>query len=372
MDIEMKSGKLNMSLDGQFGSTGKGLLNSVLAKYNKPDICVSNAAPNAGHTYDLDDGKGKRTVFHLPVTGVLNERSKIYLCAGSIIDPYLLFKEMQEFGVDPKRVIIHPRACVLLPEHGEREKNKSSGATSLASTQKGVGAALADKVARNHGPRTMGQWAEASIENRHLMNSLGVIGIIDLQAEMDAGACAFMEVPQGFSLSINHGLSYPHCTSRDITVASALNDAGVHPSYLGRVYLSLRTFPIRVGNIKDEQGKEIGYSGDFYPDSEEKTWEEMNQEPELTTVTKRVRRIATFSEQQYVAALRMNQPDVVFVNFYNYMDTRPQEERDELFAKMTRAETLAKKKVVRVYGMGHKVTDVKGPFSYREGTTTDI
>lgn len=361
-NIELLSGKLNMSFDGQFGSTGKGLLNSVLGKFNAPEICITNAAPNAGHTYDLNDGKGKQTVFHLPVAGVMNKDSVIYLCAGSIIDPEILAKELVDFEVDPARVFIHPRACVLLPEHGQREKDKNSGATSLSSTQKGVGAALADKVSRAKGPRTMQQYVGDGVR---WDNRLGHISNLDLVKSLREGECALMEVPQGFGLSINHGLAYPYCTSRDITVASALNDVGLHPSFLGRTYMSLRTFPIRVGNIKDEKGIEIGYSGPFYEDSRELTWEELNQQPELTTVTKRVRRVATFSSKQYRDALIMNRPDVVFMNFWNYFEEQDEKGKNELFHKMALAEKEAKCRPVRTYGNGHTVDDVVGPFTYR-------
>lgn len=304
--MKLQKGKINITIDGQFGSTGKGLLNSVIAeKDDTPiDFAISNAAPNAGHTYDV--GKGKKTVYHLPVSGVLRTNSTIYLCAGSIIDPEVLAKEITDFNVDG-RVVVHPRACILLPEHKHAESDPNSGATKLASTQKGVGAALADKIRRSGGLRTAGEYYSSN-----------EIKVIDLDAELLSGKTALMEVPQGFGLSVNHGLSYPHCTSRDITVASALNDAGVHPKHLGRTYLSLRSFPIRVGHIYDEHGVKIGDSGPFYADSDERGWEELGLEPELTTVTKRVRRVATFSWTQYKAAIKMLQPDLVFLNFCNY------------------------------------------------------
>lgn len=312
-------GKLHITLDGQFGSTGKGLLNSFIAKGvndaprsgDQPFVAISNAAPNAGHTYVDDDGV-KRTVFHLPVSGVLVPDSLIFLCAGSIIDPKVLAQEVEDFGVDPTRVFIHPRACILLPEHKEREAQRTSGATKIASTQKGVGAALADKVARVPGTRTAGEYYKGADGFR--------ISDLPLAGMLDDGATMMMEVPQGFSLSLNHGHQYPQCTSRDLTVGQALNDAGLHPKYLGEVYVALRTYPIRVGNIVQD-GEEIGNSGGFYSDSIEKTWEQMGEAPELTTVTKRVRRVATFSHMQYMDMVEMVRPDVAFLNFCNYLNS---------------------------------------------------
>ena len=347
----LQLGRLNITLDGQFGSTGKGLLNAYIALTapHKPDICISNAAPNAGHTYVDPHSGQKRTTFHLPVSGVLCPDSLIYLCAGSIIEPDLLAREIAEFNIDPARIIIHPRAAIVLPEHALREQDSASGTTALASTRKGVGAALADKIARTHGARTAAQYYA---HHTHHFS----IRALDLDHDLTRGATALMEVPQGFGLSINHGLSYPHCTSRDLTVASALNDAGVHPRHLGHVTVSLRTFPIRVGNIADEQGNEIGHSGPFYHDSVEVNWDDLGVTPERTTVTKRIRRIATFSQHQYADMLRQLRPDTVLLNFCNYL--RSEEETLALLTAMAATETSCGIAPARLYGIGPACNDI--------------
>lgn len=342
----LQPARLNITIDGQFGSTGKGTLNSYLAAGDAAiDIALSNAAPNAGHTFV--DAKGeKQTCYHLPVSGVLRPDARMYLCAGSIVDPELLSQEMAHFDVGFDRLCIHPRACILLPEHKAREAEQGSGATKLASTRKGVGAALADKVARVPGPRTAAE---------HFGASHPAIGNIDLMAEMDKGRTVLMEVPQGFGLSINHGLSYPHCTSRDITVSAALNDAGVHPRYLGRVIAALRSYPIRVGHIV-EDGREVGNSGPFYPDSVETDWASLGLAAELTTVTKRVRRVATFSALQYAEVLRHLRPDAVFVNFVNYF--RDIAQLEDLLARMQSVEEEAAQHPQYLIGLGPAAADV--------------
>ena len=71
-----------------------------------------------------------------------------------------------------------------------------------------------------------------------------------------------------------------------------------------------RTLPIRVG----------GTSGDCYADQEELTWEELDLPPERTTVTNRVRRIFTYSKMQIEEACWWCRPDLVFLNFANYVD----------------------------------------------------
>lgn len=77
--------------------------------------------------------------------------------------------------------------------------------------------------------------------------------------------------------------------------------------------MAIRTYPIRVGNVDGHS------SGDWYPDQEETSWEALGVEPELTTVTQRVRRVATFSPEQFMDAVWANAPDYVFVNFLNYL-----------------------------------------------------
>jgi adenylosuccinate synthase len=67
--------------------------------------------------------------------------------------------------------------------------------------------------------------------------------------------------------------------------------------------------PIRVG----------GDSGGCYPDQEELSWEELGLEPEVTTVTNRVRRVFTYSRAQIEESCWWCQPDLVFLNFANYM-----------------------------------------------------
>jgi adenylosuccinate synthase len=68
-----------------------------------------------------------------------------------------------------------------------------------------------------------------------------------------------------------------------------------------------------VGNVPG------GNSGDCYPDQHELSWEDIGVEPELTTVTKRPRRVFTWSRHQVSDAFEANLPDVVFINFCNYL-----------------------------------------------------
>jgi adenylosuccinate synthase len=124
-----------------------------------------------------------------------------------------------------------------------------------------------------------------------------------------------VEIPQGYGLSLN-GKFYPYCTSRDCTVMQAFSDAHIHPSFIGATLGVCRTYPIRVGSLPGHS------SGDCYPDQREMTWTEVGVKPEITTVTKRERRVFTWSQQQIVDAMLANRPDAIYLSFCDYVQQR--------------------------------------------------
>lgn len=364
----LQTGKASVIIDGQFGSTGKGLCAAWTTQGgNFPHIATTNAAANAGHTTKWRNGK-EVVCYHLPTIGVMAHlhqpgQTRVYLNAGSIIDIGVLMHECQQTGFPFSAVVIHPRAAIIEAEDKVYEEGTDSAQTKLASTRKGVGRALARKVMREG--KVAGQYPELAKN----------IGIIDLNDALAKGASVTVEVPQGMSLSINHGLSYPHCTSRDVSIGQALADANIHPAFLGPAMMCVRTMPIRVGNIfdtriddKDRQNNasdinriythEIGNSGPCFPDQRELDWTEIGIEPELTTVTKRPRRIFSWSNTQYEQALRAARPDVVFLNFVNYV--KDGTEFDDLMWRMRAAEALVGKPTQKVFGYGPCIEDITG------------
>lgn len=286
-------------VDGQFGSTGKGVAASILAhtvgksRYSHDFIGMSSAGPNSGHTAIY---KGHKMVTQqLPISAVQSAFAygwgKAYLNAGAVIRLEKLDEELAKYNMD-NRTYVHPNAAVITDfDIGEEI---DGGPAKIASTGKGVGAAIAKKVMREG--KVYGQYDTWRVK--------------DFQMEME---CSIMEVAQGFSLGVNQQF-YPYCTSRECTVGQAMSDANMHPSWLRKTMMAVRTYPIRVGNT------DKGNSGGWYPDQREMTWEELGKEPEMTTVTKRIRRVATWSRLQFRAAVRANRPDAIFLNFCNYLD----------------------------------------------------
>lgn len=320
LDYFAKPGKASFILGGQWGSEGKGAAAAFVAKeVPNFDVATTNAGAQAGHTSTWGkDGKPK-VVFHLP-TYSLYRPCFTYLNAGSIIDPTGLLRELEENPQVLKNgFAIHPNAAIITPECREAEGRDDSAQTKIASTRKGVGEALARKVLRSG--VTAKDLGELHPAWSHWVRR------IDLQDGMLRGQSVLVEVPQGHSLSID-GPFYPHTTSRNCTVGQAMSDAGVHSHFYHRSMLVIRTFPIRVGNIGDNS------SGPCFPDQHEISWDELGVAAEITTVTKRVRRVFTFSEMQVAQSIASARPNVIFLSFCDYL---PNEELAKVAVSKIRA-----------------------------------
>lgn len=293
--------------DGQYGSTGKGVLAAWLAlknlDYSDPHWrgVISNAGPNSGHTFY--HGSEKHVLKQLPTFAVasylLGNPLSVYLSAGAIIDPEILTAEAKRYpGLN---IFVHPNAAVITPQDKDSEADPAGTISAVAGTRSGTGMAQARKIMRDP-TAVFGHYAR-----QYEANNIAVMAH-EINADSER---YFVEVSQGFSLGINQPF-YPKVTSRECTVGQAIADAGIPPRQVRKTYLSVRTYPIRVGNVDGHS------SGDWYPDQDETSWNALGVEPELTTVTQRIRRVATFSQNQFEDAVRTNDPDFVFLNFMNY------------------------------------------------------
>lgn len=306
----LQKGKANVILDGQWGSTGKGKLAGYLAMEHDVDMAVCDFMSNAGHTYVYDNGV-KVVTCQLP-SSVVNTDTILVINAGSAITLERLFKEIDEHNC-ASRVFIHPHAAVITEEDREHE---AKCLKRISSTLKGCGGSLARKVMRV---------AKLAKDEPKLAKFIAPTGEMTLQV-LRSGGTVLVEGAQGFDLSLNHGYDYPYCTSRDVTTMSILNNAAIPPRYLGCVFGTLRTYPIRVGNMI-EDGTMVGTSGPWHHDQKEISWEELAHSSgasdsivERTTVTNKVRRVFTFSYSQVKRFIDVCEPDYLFVNFINHVN----------------------------------------------------
>lgn len=299
----------NAIIDGQWGSTGKGKLVGLINEQDEygVDLAICDYMPNAGHTVIRKDGT-KFVLCQIPVSAAFGVSCLLGPHAAIDVE---LFKREWELCGKPS-IKIHPHASVITEEHRHMEKLMLAG---IASTVKGGAAATIQKIMRQ-------ETAKLAKYTPELEPFLADTHEIAQKAER-RGDRILIETAQGFDLGLNHGHVWPYVTSRDCALGRAMDNAGLPAQCLKNVFGSLRTFPIRVGNTAE------GTSGPWYPDQEELTWESlsalMNQTitPEITTVTKRVRRVFTFSYKQLDRFLGFVCPTHLFLNFANYFDERP-------------------------------------------------
>jgi adenylosuccinate synthase len=299
---------LNVLMDGQWGSCGKGLFAGYLAKKHDLDVAITCRGPNSGGWYK----DKQQEILHkqLPSSAV-NPSTILMLSASSVIDEAILLHEIEENQAQ-SRLHIHPLAPVITALDKEYEKTELRR---IASTMQGTGSASGRKVMRHPDAMvakdvpSLKKWVRADWQER-------------LWRYLRQGAKILMELPQGYCLSLDYGF-YPYCTSRNISTSSALSMCGLPPSALGNVYGIVRTYPIRVGNIPNEKDS---YSGPCFDDQNEITWEDVTKASgqktkiqELTTVTKRVRRVFTFSHEQLADFVVSNDVTHLCVNFMNYL-----------------------------------------------------
>ena len=241
--------------------------------------------------------------------------ASLWICPGSVFDPALALKEREMCG-HTGDVLVHSRATLLRPTDKAAE-NEIGSIRAIASTGQGCSVAMQRKRNRE----TDALWG--SHQAGKFSGTLPSVWSDVVHEVLAKKEMWLHEVSQGWALSLDWGTHYPQCTSRNCTTQGALDEVGVSPALLGDVYLNLRTYPIRVGNTAE------GNSGGWWWDQTEVDWDHVaatcGMDPailktrELTTVTKRLRRVATFSYDLVARAARHNGATKIVINFANYI-----------------------------------------------------
>jgi len=295
--------RLQVVVGGQFGSEGKGAVAAYLCgEIRKNLLAIRVGGPNAGHTVigncppgcpDNFDHKITTSAVsgaahtpnthpwrlrQIPVAAVSNREAMLLIADGSEIDPDVLISEIEQLDAAgyraSDRLVVSGQATVITQEHKDREISLTRA---IGSTGKGIGAARADRIMR----RAMlysdldsdlpGQRVEDSswLARQFLRGNQGSVVV---------------EGTQGYGLGLHTGY-YPTCTSNDARAIDFLAMAGISPWQVTQEELTIwvvyRLHPIRVA----------GNSG---PLSGETTWENLGLPQELTTVTRKVRRVGVW------------------------------------------------------------------------------
>lgn len=291
---------VDVLVGGQWGSEGKGNIVSRIA--HKYDVLVRTGGPNAGHqvvTYQDADSQFKLTFRHLPSGAAHNKMARLILGAGAVIHPETLFREMEQASIDPKRLCIHPNAAVIWDADRETDGQRFR---SISTTGQGVGSATIRKISRDATTYTLAR-------DEMLLRPY-------IWSEAIEGDRILVEGTQGTLLSLHHG-SWPYVTSRDTTAAGFLSEAGIGPTRVKRVIMVCRTYPIRVAGPSGPMARETTWQ-QVAVQSGKYTADQLMQ-AEITSTTKRQRRVAEFSHADFVHALTLNEPTDIALTFCDYL-----------------------------------------------------
>jgi len=286
---------VSIVVGGQYGSEAKGKVVQYLA--NDFQYAVRGGSPNAGHTVIREPDQKIFKLRQIPAT-FLNSGCQLLIAAGALIDIDVLDSET-EVTATKSRIIVDRMSGIIEERHKQAEHGIVK---SIGSTGKGCGASLIDRLQRN-GSYSLSQ---DILQDSYRLENVSQI----INSANHAGKKIVLEGSQGFGLSVYHG-QYPFTTSRDTTSSALLSEVGLSPMIVEKIYLVLRTFPIRVA----------GNSG---PLEDEVSWEYISElvgKPvnEFTTVTNKLRRVGKFNLQMARQAVEVNQPTDIALNFLNYV-----------------------------------------------------
>lgn len=295
---------------GQYGGEGKGKISAFITRQEEIDVCIRCGGPNSGHSFVNDDG---RTILlrQLP-TGYIRPQTRLLIPAGALVDLEVLKYELDMLGLDHRRVGIDCNAMIIEDIDKNHEVSLQLRER-LSSTLCGVGSAVARRALRGTDVRT------AAVAAQQVPWLAGLITDVseEANAALSRDERVLVEGTQGLGLSLYHSDSYPKATSRDTTAAGFLSEVGLSPLLVTEIVVVFRTFPIRVAG--DQAG----------PMKDEITWEILQRESgcpypiqEMTTVSKKLRRLGRFDWELARKAIRINRPTKVAVNGLDYLSYR--------------------------------------------------
>lgn len=325
----------------QYGSEGKGAVAAQMAM--DFDIHVRTGAPNAGHTIYH---QGVKFAMQTIPCGWVNPEAQLMIGPGGMIEMEILERELKwltgEHLPADDRFFIDRRALILDPKLHNEGGIQGFAHHKIGSTGKGVGPCRIAHIARGTIPEYDIRHAE---DYSSELDKLGVkIADVPFMLHQAHGQRkdVLLEGTQGSHLSLTYG-DWPYVTSIDTNSGQLCVDAGLSPQCLTRTLLVARTFPIRVA----------GNSGPLY---RETTWESLGLEPEITTVTKKVRRVGFWDPLLIDDAIRLNGPDCsIALMFMDYLfpEIRGKVGIDKLpmsvIDHVTKFESTHK---INVYGLG--------------------
>lgn len=254
------SGKISIVVGGNWGSEAKGTFIGHFVKEKHIDCAVRTGAINAGHTVYYK-GK-PHAMQQLPVAWVSSNTHLIvgrgaYVSPIDLIREVRLLKTV--LGKVPP-IFIDSNAGLHLPRHNKAEEKKQLHER-MGSTAHGCMEAQIARMRRSANYQSFGQfWAKFILTNPEFEDTLSVCDTVELLNEAyDQGNHILLEGTQGTQLDFLHG-QYPYVTSRSTISSHWLTETGLAPTLDIDTYMICRTYPIRVAGNSGPMGTEISWS----------------------------------------------------------------------------------------------------------------
>ncbi len=280
----------------QWGDEGKGKIVDLISE--KADVVVRYCGgANAGHTVKIG---GEKYATHLLPVGVFREGVLNIIANGVVLDPEVLFKEIDEFlgrglAISPVNLKISYKAHLVMPWHKAEDaaREHASGAAGIGTTKRGIGPTYADKMHRTTAIRVADLTHEGNLkekiarictERNSVLKCLYDAPPLDwkpifetyrdfgrrMQPFVDdtsqlviqqykAGKKIVFEGAHAVLLDVDHG-TYPYVTSSSCSSLGLFPGAGVPPQTVQQFLGVMKAYSTRVGGgpFPTEQNNDIG------------------------------------------------------------------------------------------------------------------
>jgi len=285
----------------QWGDEGKGKIVDWLSE--QADIVARfQGGHNAGHTLVIN---GETYKLALLPSGVLRPSKLAVIGNGVVFDPQAFLDEVERLtkqgvAISPENLRVAENVTLILPLHRELDalRENASKATSIGTTQRGIGPAYEDKVGRrairlmdladidtlphkierlltHHNALRRGLGLSefeagailkelTALAPRLLPYAETVWRLLDIKRR--EGKRILFEGAQGALLDVDHG-TYPYVTSSNTVAAQAATGTGMGPGSVGYVLGICKAYTTRVGQgpfpteLDNEIGRKIGERG---------------------------------------------------------------------------------------------------------------
>ncbi len=306
---------------GAFGDEGKGKIISHIALKRNPSIAVrGGVGPNAGHTVVC---KGKTLKLRMLPSAVVNERTRLMIGAGVLVNPEILLKEIAETK-SANRTLVDRNCSIIEQRHIEIDRGGHLK-DKIGTTGTGTGPANADRVMR------VGRLAC----DEHLLKDYVGDVTLAVNEALDRHEMVLVEGTQGTMLSLYHG-TYPFVTSKDVSASGICSDVGIGPKRVDDVIIVFKSYFTRVGSGPLEGELEA-------EETVKRGWEEYG------SVTGRLRRAAPFDFELATRSVMLNSATQVALT---KLDTvYPEVAHVRVYAKLSKGASEFVKDVERRLGV---------------------